>query len=146
MAGNDDGDRVGAHGLTDGPRLIGLPDRSSDLAVRGDMPVLDGQEMVVDLALEVGSRSGEVQLQVEGSEVLAEVGLELGDRVLQVLGPIFRRVRMTLPRQRTELDPTNARRGRPDGDGPGSRPGQVGGVDLDRGQFGSPPASFLSAS
>ena len=52
MAWNHDRDRIGTHGLTDGSSLVRLSDLPRKLAVRRHVPMLDFQELLVDLTLE----------------------------------------------------------------------------------------------
>ena len=138
--------RVGPHRLPDGSRHVGLVDVLCDPSVRHDMPVLDLEETVVDVALEAGAHAGEVELEIEACPLLREVFLELFDRRAKQERPRLGWVGVTLAWQRAELDTPDPCVGRPDGNGPDACIGQVGRVDFDRGQWASGPTFFLSAS
>jgi len=146
MARDDDRDRIGTHGLTDGACLIGLADVLGELAVRGDVTVRHLTESIVDLLLEVGGHPGIVERQVEVVALPGEVLLELADGIPEVRWPRLRWVGVTLVRERAELDPTDAVDGRPDGDGPDAGVGQVSRVNLDRVQCVASGAPFFNAS
>ncbi len=77
MAGDDDADRVAPVGQTDraGRRRDAEP--FGELSVRKGLAVRDGAQRRPDAALE--GRAVQDERQVEGGQLTAEVGPELGD-------------------------------------------------------------------
>jgi hypothetical protein len=108
VARNDDRDRVRPHRLADRSGHIGLADVLCDSTVRYDVPVLDLEQPVVDVALKARARPGEVERQVEARPLLREVLLELLDGGAKEWCAGFGRVYVRLPRQRTELYATDS--------------------------------------
>ncbi len=108
VARDDDGNGIGSDGLAYRTSLVGSSELLGDLAVRRHVAVFDGLEALVHFALEVRGDVPEVQLQVEGTELLVEVGLDLADRLAEFGGPVGGRVGVAFLGQGAELDPPDA--------------------------------------
>lgn len=108
VAWDDDGNRIGPDGLTYGTSLVGSSQLLGDLAVGGHVAVLDGLEALVHVTLEVRGDVPEVQLQVEDTELLVEVRLDLADGLAKLGGPVGGRVSVAFLGQGAELDSPDA--------------------------------------
>ncbi len=70
MAGDDDGNRIAAHGLRQGPDGARPADALRQLAVADGRPERQGQQAVPDRALE--HRAARRQRQIEGAALAVE--------------------------------------------------------------------------
>lgn len=120
VAGNRDGDRIGAAGLGHRSRRPGLADVRSQICIGSGGSVRDGRNRIPDPALELGAPHVEGQLELAGlASQMAYQGVDEGRHALGLVlqlhpGKLGAQGRLDLARVVAEADVTDATRRRRD--------------------------------